>query len=156
MRERARVAIAPSGARIVLLDASTEIAIDARHVEVFDGSSGAGMVVVQPLSASPVAAYAAIAAGSGLDALFAARLIERTHGRAVLELVPRTPWIGLERIIVRVVDEGASRGRIERALWLDGRGGWQRADLEALTYPSTLEARSIAPSPHPGARRLEL
>ncbi|MBX7191792.1 MAG: hypothetical protein K1X94_07030 [Sandaracinaceae bacterium] len=152
--ERGQLRISVDGARLVL-GAGTEIAMTRDAIESFDASTTPPLLLVLR-GETPLARYASIVEGQDPSPLFAERVIDRRDGRVSLELVPRAPWLGLERAVLRIVDEGPDAGRIERCLWLDGLGNWQRLDLEGLRHPTRLEATTLQLSPHPDARRVEL
>lgn len=151
--ERGTLVLGPSGAHLTLDHA--EIAITPALIEAFDEGTSPARVLVQR-GETVLARYAAMIAGDDPALLFTERVIARAGSVARVELVPRTAWIGLERVVLRVVDEGRDQARIERALWLDGLGNWQRLDLERLTHPAQIDPRALLLSPHPGARRIEI
>ena len=134
----------------------TEMTIRADSIEAFDGDVTPPLLLVAR-GETLLARYASVLAGEDPSTLFRERHLETRAGRVRVELVPSTAWLGVERLVVDVLDEGPERGRVQRCLWLDGIGNWQRFDLEALRYSSTaLDPATLALSPHPGARRCEL
>ncbi len=151
--ERGTLQLTAGGARLTLDDA--EVAITPGQIEAFDGAATPPRVIVQR-GETVLARYAALLAGDDPALLFSERVIARDARLASVELLPRAAWLGLERVVLRVVLEGADTGRIERALWLDGLGNWQRLDLERLRHPTLIDPRSLLLSPHPGARRVEI
>lgn len=135
---------------------TTEMSIRADVIEVFDGAVTPALVLVAR-GETPIARYAAILGGEDPTVSFRERLLETTRGHARVELVPATPWQGVERLVLDVLDEGPERGRVLRGLCLDGLGNWQRFDLEGLRYSSgAVDPATLALSAHPGARRVEL
>ena len=151
--ERGTLHLDPTGARLTLDRA--ELALTPTQIEAFDGDATPPRVLLQR-GETPLARYAAWIGGEDLGAMFSERVLSREGGRVRLELLPRVAWLGLERVVVRALDEGADRGRIERVLWLDGLGNWQRLDVEQLRYPARIDPRMLLLSPHPGARRIEI
>lgn len=151
--EQATLALGVAGARFTLDDA--ELALTPTQLEGFDGAVSPPRVLVQR-GETPLARYAALVAGEDPALLFSERVLARDADHVRVELVPRTAWLGLERVVLRIDATGADRGRIERALWLDGLGNWQRLDLEQLQYPARIEPSAFSLSPHPGARRIEI
>jgi hypothetical protein len=135
---------------------STEMSIRADVIEAFDAAVSPAMVLVAR-GETPLARYAAVLGGEDASVLFRERVLETRAGHVRAELVPTTPWLGVERLVIDVVADGAERGRVERCLWLDGSGNWQRFDLEGLRYSNAaLEPSTLVLSAHPGARRVEL
>jgi len=153
-REEGTLALDPTGA-LVTIGQHADISIRVDAIEAFDGTSGRP-VVLTIRDETPLAHYARVVAGEDPATLFATRVLEREASRVTIELLPRAAWLGLERVIVRVRSAGADRGRLERVLWLDGLGNWQRIELERVTYPARLDPSLLAPPPHPGARPVEL
>lgn len=134
----------------------TEMSIRADVIEAFDGAVSPALVLVAR-GETPLARYAAVLGGEEPSASFHERVLAARAGHVQAELVPRTPWLGVERLVIDVLDEGPERGRVQRCLWLDGTGNWQRFDLEGLRYSGVaLDPATLGLSAHPGARRLEL
>ncbi len=153
-REEGTVALDATGA-LVTIGQHADISIRSDAIEAFDDATGRP-VVLAVRDETPLAHYARIVAGEDPATLFSTRVLEREGSRVTIELLPRVAWLGLERMIVRVRSTGADRGRVERVLWLDGIGNWQRLELERVTYPARLDPSLLVPPQHPGARRVEL
>lgn len=153
-REVGTLALDPTGARVIL-GGSAELTIRPDAIEAYDGAVSPPLVLVLA-GETPLARYTAMVAGEDPATLFATRVLRRDDARATLELVPRTSWVGLERAVATVRLDGAARGRIERVLWIDGAGNWQRIELERVSYPARLDPSALAAPAHPGARRVEL
>jgi hypothetical protein len=154
--ERGTLRFGRGGALVRLGSGTTEMSIRPDVIETFDGGVAPTLLLVAR-GETPFGRYAEVLDGEDPSALFRERRLASRPGHLRAELVPSAPWIGVERLVIDVLDEGPERGRVERCLWLDGAGNWQRFDLEGLRYSSgALDAATLGLSAHPGARRIEL
>lgn len=140
---------------LLRLGEHTEILVRADGIESLDASSSPPILLVAS-GETPWARYARLLAGEEPSTWLGERILARRDGRIDVEIVPLTSWTGLERAVLRVVEQGPDAGRIERVLWLDGLGNWQRLGLEQLRYPARLDVATLALTPRADARRVEL
>lgn len=147
--EHGRLAINASALALHASDGAVLFA-SADHISMLDPLPAPGSFLRRAMR-TPMTDYAAIVRGeTTMSALFLPRIIAHESNADVLELLPRTAWPMVERIVVRVNGETS---HIERAVYFDGLGGHGRIDLSALT-PSR-RAQAITEPAQAGARVVE-
>jgi hypothetical protein len=125
---------------------------DAEHVAMFDPLPAPGSFLRRAMR-TPMTDYAAIVhEETSTSSLFIPRILAHTASSADVELLPRTPWTMVERIVARV-NLGNTPGRIERALTFDGLGGHFRIDL--LSLAPARHPLAISEPEHAGAHVIE-
>ena len=149
--EHGRLAINPSALALHVSDGAV-LFVAADHITMLDPLPAPGSLLRRTMR-TPMTDYAAIARGeSTMSAHFIPRIVRHEADADVLELLPRTAWPMIERIVVRV-NTTTNPGRIERVVYFDGLGGHGRIDLSALT-PSS-RAPAITEPAQAGARVVE-
>ena len=147
--EHGRLAIDTSALAIQASDGAV-LFVSADHLSMLDPIPAPGSFLRRTVR-TPMTDYAAIARGeTTMSALFLPRIVAHESNADVLELLPRTAWPMVERIVVRVNNETS---HIERAVYFDGLGGHGRIDLSALTPSSRTQA--ITEPAQAGARVVE-
>lgn len=150
--ERGTLAMAPTGFRSTI--GHVEVRAERDVLEVLDGTVRPASLLILG-GRTLLALYGDVVDGADIASLAAIRLLRAAPSRAVVEIVPRAPWPGIERLVAEV-DLSSAPGRVTRALWLDGLGNWVRVDLRAVSYPTGIEASAFSPLERRGAVRVEL
>lgn len=147
--EHGRLAIDASALALHASDGAVLFA-SADHISMRDPIPAPGSFLRRAMR-TPMTDYAAIAHGeTTMSALFLPRIIAHESNADVLELLPRTAWPMVERIVIRV---STATSHIERAVYFDGLGGHGRIDLSALTPSGRPQA--ITEPAQTGARVIE-